>query len=281
MSTEAAARSTSARDNAPGCFKPSLVTRLTIFGMGHQLWGRAPRQLQLAVDAVERRRGLGPPLFVDIRPSRHARARGFNGSAFERLIGKKRYRWVKVAEDAGPHDEDPISARASTAADLLELALDAADAGHRVVMLGGVAFPKDDGRVVCSRYAMGTLLLQQARKYDVALDVVEWPGGNPRDCSLAVSDTELESVARGKTRVDLGPDFEEELAGLPWGSTAILRSAGRDLCRVVGPACGAEGDWSLPVLWPRWPKSPQSEVCHGQGRTLRRNLGLEPRASDG
>jgi hypothetical protein len=254
------------------------VTRLTIFGIGHRPWGHAPRRLQLAVDAVEQRRGFGPPVFVDIRPCRSARARGFGGTAFERLVGKERYAWMKVPEEAV--SDEHRSDLASTAADLLELALDAADRGCRVVLLGNLAFPKAEGRVVCPRYIMGTHLLQQARKYDVPLDVVEWPGGDPRDCSLAVSDVELEAVARGKDRVELGQAHTEALAGLPWGSTAILRTSGRDLCRVVGPARADENGWLLPVLWPRSPKSPHSEVCHGQARMLRRSLGLEARSSD-
>jgi hypothetical protein len=247
--------------------------------MGHQPWGRAPRQLQVAVDAVERGRGFGPPQFVDLRPRRIARARSSSGSAFERLVGKDRYRWVKIP-DPGPSKEKPGSELVSTAADLLELALDAADTGCRVILLGVVPFPKEEGRVVCPRYTMGTLLLQQARKYDVPLDVVEWPGGNPRDCSLRLNDEELEAVAQGKPNVDLGATFEEALGGLPWGSTAILRSDGRDLCRVVGPACGGERGWALPVLWPRWSKSPEAEVCHDQARALRRGFGLDPRSSD-
>lgn len=259
------------------------VMRLTIFGMGYQVWGRAPRRLQTAVDAVERRRGFGPPLFVDIRACRSARARGFSGAAFERLVGRHRYRWMKALEElerAGDAPGGTSADPASAAADMLELALDASEEQRRVILLGSRLFPKDQGRVACPRYAVGSLLLQEARKYDVALEVVEWPGGNPRDCSLPVADGELESVARGKPRVDLGSTFEATLAGLPWGSTAILGSDGRDLLRVVGPAYGEEAGWTLPVLWPHEPKAPQSEVCHGQGRTLRRALGLDPRTSD-
>jgi hypothetical protein len=236
--------------------------------MGFSLWGRAPRRLQKAVDAVERARGFEPPVFVDVRTCRNARASGLGGAAFERLVGKNRYRWVKAPEQA------------ESVADLLELALDAAETGRRMVLLGSATFPLEAGRVVCSRYTLGTLLLEQARKYDLSLDVVEWPGGHPRDCALPVSDGELDSVARGKPCIELGEAFDVTLATIPWGSTAILRSDGRDLRRVVGPARGEEVGWTMPVLWPRWPKSPESEVCHRQARTICRSLGLEARGTD-
>ena len=242
--------------------------RLTVFGMGFALWGRAPRRLQTAVDAVERARGFGPPLFVDVRSCRSARARGFNGAAFERLVGKHRYHWVKAHEEP------------ESAADLLELALEAADDGRRVILLGSAAFAVDDGRVMCPRYTVGTILLQEARKYDVPLEVVEWPGGHARGCALPVEAAELASVASGKPHLDLGEGFETALAALPWASTAFLRSDGRDLCRVVGPACGADTGWMMPVLWPRWSKSPESEVCHRQARAIRRTHGLDARTSD-
>jgi len=40
-------------------------------------------------------RGFQPPIFVDIRIRRSVRAAGFTGSAFERLVGQDRHRWMK------------------------------------------------------------------------------------------------------------------------------------------------------------------------------------------
>jgi hypothetical protein len=67
----------------------------TLFTWGYYGWGNHTPQLVEAVDAVERSRGFGPPLFVDIRIRRTVRAKGFQGNAFEKLLGQDRHRWMK------------------------------------------------------------------------------------------------------------------------------------------------------------------------------------------
>jgi hypothetical protein len=69
--------------------------RMTIFTWGYYGWGNATPQLVEAVDAVETSRGFEPPIFVDIRIRRNVRAKGFVGSAFEKLMGPSRHRWMK------------------------------------------------------------------------------------------------------------------------------------------------------------------------------------------
>jgi hypothetical protein len=68
---------------------------ITLFSFGYWGWGSATRQLVKAMDAVEKSRGFDPPLFVDIRISRSVRAKGFNGTAFEKIVGQDRYVWME------------------------------------------------------------------------------------------------------------------------------------------------------------------------------------------
>jgi hypothetical protein len=67
----------------------------TLFTWGYYGWGNATPQLVEAVDAVEASRGFQPPIFVDIRIRRTVRAKGFQGSAFEKLLGPSRHKWMK------------------------------------------------------------------------------------------------------------------------------------------------------------------------------------------
>ena len=74
----------------------------TVFSWGYFGWGNATGQLVRAADAVERDRGFGSPVFVDIRIRRSVRAVGFNGSAFEELLDETGRAIAKTFEYAGP-----------------------------------------------------------------------------------------------------------------------------------------------------------------------------------
>ena len=72
-----------------------MAARLNMFTFGYWGWGSATRELVRRVDAVERRRGFRSPIFVDIRIHRGVRAAGFRDDAFERFLGRARYRWMR------------------------------------------------------------------------------------------------------------------------------------------------------------------------------------------
>src|SRR3954468_16761455 len=72
-----------------------MMATTTLFTFGYYGWGNHTPQLVEAVDAVERSRGFEPPLFIDIRIRRAVRAKGFQGNAFEKLLGPSRHRWMK------------------------------------------------------------------------------------------------------------------------------------------------------------------------------------------
>jgi hypothetical protein len=63
------------------------TTPITLFKWGYEGWGNATELLVRTTNEIERARGYAAPLFVDIRFSRSARAKGFSGGAFEKLVG--------------------------------------------------------------------------------------------------------------------------------------------------------------------------------------------------
>src|SRR4051812_7144928 len=103
---------------------------LTAFSWGFWGWGSATRQLVRAVDAVESARGFRPPIFVDIRFRRSGRAAGFRGDAFEKLLGRKRYRWMQSLGNKNFGSSRKVAiAYPKSAYQLLDLVLDASDRG--------------------------------------------------------------------------------------------------------------------------------------------------------
>src|SRR5215472_5981286 len=72
------------------------MKRITAFTWGYWGWGTHAADFVRYLDAVEKAHGWKPPLFVDIRIRRTGRAPDFQQNAFERLVGQRRYRWMKT-----------------------------------------------------------------------------------------------------------------------------------------------------------------------------------------
>lgn len=230
------------------------MTPLTLFTFGYCGWGNHTPDLVAAVDAVETHRGFQPPIFVDIRIRRSVRAAGFTGPAFERLLGPNRHRWMKslgnmfIESRTGP----PIQiADPSAAEELLDLALASAADKQRLLFFCSCEWPQCDG-IACHRTTVAGLVLKAARKRGSQLEVVEWPGGEPKQIDLEVSAKDFAAVRKGRKTVPLGkpgkPVDLARVAGLPWCSIATLRSDGDTLHRVVGPVSSRRSGWALPVL---------------------------------
>jgi hypothetical protein len=135
----------------------------------------------------------------------------------------------------------------SGANDLLELVAVAGREGRRVVFFCACEHPAH-----CHRAVAAALLLKAARRQGRRLTVVEWPGREPETVDLAVPDKVITDILRGGNRVPLagaGLRSVRTFAALPWGSRVRLRSAGRELGIVSGPARLA-ADWFLPVIGP-------------------------------
>lgn len=228
------------------------MDRTTIFTWGYYGWGNHTAQLIEAVDAVEMGRGFKPPLFVDIRIRRTVRAVGFIGSAFEKQIGSKRYRWLKslgnkyIESRTGPSIQiaDP-----SAANELLDLALDCANNKQRLLFFCSCQWPRCEGKIVCHRTTVAELVRNAAQKRGVQVEIVEWPGANPSKIDLEVSSKNFTAIHKGRVTIPVGKQTNlAEIGGLPWCSIANLHSNGKMLHRIVGPAIFQKDDWALPVL---------------------------------
>jgi len=159
----------------------------TIFTWGYYGWGNATPQLVEAVDAVETSWGFEPPIFVDIRIRRTVRAKGFVGSAFEKLLGQDRHHWMKalgnkfIQTRTGPHIQiaDPLAVDT-----LLDLALESARNKQRLLFFCSCQWPRCDGKINCHRSTVAGLVLKAAKKRGVQVEIVEWPGGKPKQIEL-------------------------------------------------------------------------------------------------
>lgn len=256
------------------------MDKTTIFTWGYYGWGNATPQFVEAVDAVEASRGFEPPIFVDIRIRRTVRAKGFQGNAFEKLLGPSRHRWMKslgnrfIQTRTGPNIQiaDP-----SAAGELLDLAVDAARRKQRLLFFCSCQWPRCDGKIACHRTTVAGLVLKAAQKRDVRVEVVEWPGGQPGPINLDVDAKVFAALRRGRMTIPLNNDLNlGQLAGLPWGSVASLYSGQEQLHRIAGPVIRQPGQWVLPIIETVLAADADREAYEREAANLRRRLGLDP-----
>jgi hypothetical protein len=221
----------------------------TLFSFGYWGWGNATKELVESIDLVERARGFAPPRFVDTRLQRNVRAAGFNGTAFERLIGEERYRWLDGLGNPGIRDGGPMRIKDPAAASsLLDIALERAGRNARVLFFCACEKPCE-----CHRSVVARLVLDAARQRNVAIEIVEWPGGEPAlDVAVALPGPQFEKVRRGAKSIPLPEDASVvEMAALPWYSTVRVSSEDEDSepsWRLIsGPARYQRAGWYLPV----------------------------------
>lgn len=253
---------------------------ISLFSWGYYGWGNHTPHLVEAVDAVEKSRGFEPPLFVDIRIRRAVRAKGFQGNAFEKLLGENRHHWMKslgnmfIETKTGP---DIQIADPNAANELLDLAIESARHQQRLLFFCSCQWPKTDGEITCHRNTVVELVLEAAKKREVAVEVVEWPGGEPKHIDLDVTPQVFNAVRKGRKSVPLGrePDLAE-VAGLPFCTIATLHADGEKLHGVVGPAISQNEGWSLPVLYDFRGDETALVDCEKEAEKLRQGFGLEP-----
>ncbi len=252
----------------------------TLFTWGYYGWGNHTPQLVEAVDAVERSRGFEPLLFVDIRIRRAVRAKGFQGNAFEKLLGQDRHRWMKslgnkfIVTRIGPNIQ---IAEPAAADELLDLGIESARRKQRLLFFCSCQWPRCDGEIHCHRATVAELVLAAAKKRGVPVEIVEWPGGKPQEIELDVTPQMFAAIRKGRMTVPLGdqPDLAQ-VAGLPWGSIATIQAKGEKLHRVVGPAISQTAGWALPVF-PYFPDAGTSlSEYKKEAEQLRKAWGLNP-----
>jgi hypothetical protein len=255
----------------------------TLYTWGYWGWGNATEQFVAAADAVEAGRGHAPPLFADVRIRRSVRATGFNGNRFGELLGGARHRWMPALGNRailGGGGADIQIDRPEAAEELLDLALAGAAEGRRTLFFCACEWPRQDGRMSCHRAAVADLVLDAARRRRTAVQVVEWPGGEPGLLDLEVPPALARALARGSRKsIPLGREASHALhAGLAWGTIARVQHAGGELLLPVGPARYGAGEWYLPVL-PLAAVGPSVDRLRDAVRDWRRASGLEPRTA--
>jgi hypothetical protein len=256
----------------------------TLYTFGYFGWGNATTQLVQAVDAVEASRGFEPPLFVDTRIRRSVRAAGFNGSAFQKLLGPQRYRWMKslgnkfIETRTGP----PIQiADPASAATLLDIALEASEKRQRILFFCGCQYPRQEGKTVCHRATIAGLVLEAARQKDQPIEIIEWPGGEPQARELEAAPTVFKAL-RGRATIPLPAAAAASLAGwsgLPWGSIVTVRCEDRSMRVVSGPAGCHGGEWVLPIFHIAADAETPLAAIEQEAANLRRSLGLDKQQS--
>lgn len=260
------------------------MSSLTIFTWGYSGWGNATREFVQVVDAVERDRGYHPPVFVDIRIRRTVRAAGFQGRAFEHLVGLARHHWIKslgnsyIETRTGPSIQiaDPTAAR-----DLLDLAVRAAEQGRRLVTFCGCQFPRQDEQPACHRETVAGLVLTAASKAGIGVEIIEWPGGDPTHVEVSVSPATVAALVKGRVSVPLGDDVSPDVRCLPWGSVVSVRGEGQGVEIVSGPAFVDKHGARLPVFERFTESIPKPQQLKQLGMAFRRSRGLEARRTLG
>lgn len=253
------------------------MKKLTMFSWGFSGWGNATRQLVAAVDAAEEARGFEPPIFVDIRIRRSGRAEGFKEHTFERLLKRRRYRWVRALGNLNVvtgRGGKPRIACPLAACQLLDLALDAADRSARVIFFCACESPL---ATWCHRHSVAKLLQREAGRRKIPLAISEWPGGKPaaRPVTLRVSPQALLAVKRGAKAVPLSQKrVPTDFAGIPWGTLVTLKAGRESLLTCVGPVAHRSGRWVLPIFLKAEPAAGHRGLRRGATRR-RRELGLE------
>jgi hypothetical protein len=173
-----------------------------------------------AFDKAERSREFRPPLFIDARLRRQGRAKGFVGNAFRDLVGVSRYRWMQdlgnlaiATGSGGVQIKNPAAV-----ADLVDLALHAADERRSVIFYCAYEFPSLDGALACHRRTIADLLLAHAKRIGRSISVLEWPGDAPTETRISVDKKMFSAITRGRMSVPFADDRLPAFAALPWAS---------------------------------------------------------------
>ena len=256
---------------------------VTIFSWGYWGWGNATHQLKEVVDAVEKARGFKPPLFVDIRFKRQGRAPGFVGDRFADVLGGGDRRYIHMVDlgnaNIGSRKRRRVKiSNPSAATSLLKLALVRARENQRLIFFCACPWPRWDGKLDCHRDAVGSLLLQAARRTGKDVEIIEWPGGSPVARSFEVRPAVYEAIRKGGQNVPLGKSFDfSRLGTLPWGSIVTLDSTAGSLRIITGPATYS-GEWFLPLIEYLDAEASLAEIA-ASGEQIRRDRGLNPRVA--
>lgn len=221
---------------------------LTLFSWGYRGWGNATSHFVEAVDAVERARGWGPPMFVDVRASRKVRAIGFREGAFEKRFGPSRYRWIpdlgNEAIVTGARRTKLIDPDA--AGELLDAAAGLAGQKRRLIFFCACVSPSAS----CHRNLVADELLKEAGRRGPKATVVEWPGPEDEPAQphmVELDPAVMKKLAKVPGSIPLGSNLPDvKWLSLPWYSVLRFESATLSGFLYSGPAQYSTRGWELP-----------------------------------
>jgi hypothetical protein len=236
------------------------------------------------IDESEAKAGFNPPVWVDIRHSRAVRATGFRGEALKLLIGDTRYVWMQELGN-GAIDTDRLAEVKLNNPDavrkLLALAVDKASEGGRLLFFCACHFPYF-APIDCHRAVVAELLIREARRAKVPLEVVEWPGGSPVHHRAEISEPLFKAIEKGRNFLPHDSLKPAIPMILPYCSILELYTSTGDhsLLALTGPA-GYHKSWVLPVyaLWST-EDHVQVEDVLAMARVHRSALGFDALRSD-
>ena len=223
------------------------IRKLTIFMFGYDGWGNSTELLHKATAAVERQRGYRRPYWVDTRFSPYTLAAGFYGRTFASVVGDDHYCSMPELGNANVGSNptsDRIRIETPQAAErLLDLALQCWRRRQRVIYFCQCPEPRH-----CHRRKIAILLIRAAKKRRVALQVVEWPGGEPQVRRISVR-IPSSAVRKSHLALDRTPRPLAVLAGLAAGSRLrVYDGQGWEDTFAVKAARYTRGSWQFPLV---------------------------------
>ena len=259
------------------------MTPLSMFSWGYSGWGSATPQLKKAVDVVERARQYEPPFFVDIRMKRSGRAAGFQDTAFEKVMGKNRYRWMralgnKKIRSAPGRKFRSTSPKQSRSCSAWRCRSD--QSASEFIFFCQCPEPGTTHNPSCHRVVVASALLKVARQRNVDLTISEWPGGASRQISREITDSQAESILRGRRSLPLGRRLPAiELLGLPWDSIVQFHSPAHSFRALADAARFTGGQWLLPIPFGAANETDGITTLAKRAERDRRLLGVQVRRS--
>lgn len=186
---------------------------------------------------------------------------------------------LSILGHAGPATQikDPMSAGI-----LLDLACQLAASRRRVIFFCSCEYPRIEGDLAACHRATVARLLLEAVQSSRPIEVVEWPGGEPRTIDLEVPPAIAKKVQQGARSIPLGAEIPKtDLASLAWGSIVRLHCGSKDFPVVVGPPMYRPQGWCLPVPWESAKEVATVSQLVIKAREWRHEYGLEPRCAGG
>jgi hypothetical protein len=136
----------------------------------------------------------------------------------------------------------------------------------------------------CHRTAVARLVLEEAGRRNIGVEIQEWPGGEPsHDLRISLPSGALKRMDRGVKSIPLDDGASLSIvAGIPWYSDVEFVSDSGDASArrvLTGPAKHSKSDgWWLPILGGTPDPNESLEDLRRRARELRVKQGFDVRS---